>query len=337
MSNLFKNVACFTDLHAGLKSHERRHNDDCEDYIRWFIEEAKKRDCETCIFLGDFHHHRSTINVSTLNYTVSIMRMLDAAFEKVYMITGNHDLFYREKREINSLVMGEEFKNIVIVDEQLTEGDVTISPWLVGNEWKEIEKCKSKYMFGHFEIPGFYLNAKVEMADHGEIQRAHFKNQDYVFSGHFHKRQSSNNIHYIGNPFAHNFSDAWDNDRGAMFLSWGGTPEYVNWLDGPKYITCTLSELLSNTEAYLLPKTYAKVTLDIDVTYEEANFLRDTLSNSYDIRDFKLIESRESLEELDFSGEINFQTIDEIVAEQLMALDTNAFDKNKLLSIYNGL
>ena len=99
----FKKVACFTDIHFGMKGNSRIHNDDCEAFIYWFIEQAKSHGCETCIFLGDWHHHRSATNVSTMNYTVSNMERLGAAFEKVYVIMGNHDLFYREKREINSM------------------------------------------------------------------------------------------------------------------------------------------------------------------------------------------------------------------------------------------
>ena len=100
---MFKKVACFTDIHFGMKGNSRVHNDDCEAFIYWFIEQAKAHGCETCIFLGDWHHHRASTNVSTMNYTVSNMERLGKAFEKVYVIMGNHDLFYREKREINSM------------------------------------------------------------------------------------------------------------------------------------------------------------------------------------------------------------------------------------------
>ena len=86
-----------------MKGNSRIHNDDCEAFVKWFIETSKAEGCETCIFLGDWHHHRSSTNVSTMNYTVSNMERLGAAFEKVYVIMGNHDLFYREKREINSM------------------------------------------------------------------------------------------------------------------------------------------------------------------------------------------------------------------------------------------
>ena len=60
----FKKVACFTDIHFGLKGNSRIHNDDCETFIHWFIEQAKAHNCETCIFLGDWHHHRSKGSVT---------------------------------------------------------------------------------------------------------------------------------------------------------------------------------------------------------------------------------------------------------------------------------
>jgi len=335
--NLFKRAAVFTDIHFGNKHNSRVHNDDCEAFIDWFIEESKARNCDTCLFLGDWHHHRSNVNVSTLNYTMSNLRKLNNAFENVYVITGNHDLFYREKREIHSLIMGDEFKNIHIIDSPLIKGDVAIVPWLVDEEWKKVKSIKTKYMFGHFEIPGFRMNAQVEMPDHGEIKRGHFKNQDYVFSGHFHCRQAQDNIHYVGNPFGHNYGDSWDNERGGMFIEWGGKPEYVNWTDGPKYITCNLSNVLEDPDKYLKPKTYARISLDVSISYEEANFIKDTFTATYDMRELKLIHTRGEQEEHDFEGEIMFQTVDQIVVEQITNIDSNTFDATKLLDLYNGL
>lgn len=335
-NQLFKSAACFGDIHFGLKNNSRQHNDDCEAFVKWFIDEAKERGCETCIFLGDWHHHRANVNVSTLNYTMSNLKFLSEAFETVYVITGNHDLFYREKREINSLIMGKQYDNIVLVDEPVVIDDVAIVPWLVEDEWKKVRNFKAKYVFGHFEIPGFKMNAQISMPDHGGINKRHFTKPDYVFSGHFHKRQTESHIHYIGNPFGHNYSDAWDYDRGAMFLEWGGEPEYINWDKGPSYITCYLSDLMENSEEYLHDGVHARVTLDVDLTYEEANFLRETFMVNYDIREFKLIYDK-SEESYEFEGEITFQTIDQIVSEQLSNLDMGSFDRNTLIDIYNNL
>jgi len=230
LDNLFRKAACFTDIHFGNKNNSRQHNIDCEEFVKWFIAEAQERGCETCIFLGDWHHHRSSVNVSTLNYSVSNFRMLSEAFDDVYLLVGNHDLFYREKREINSFAFAKVHKNIHIINDDIVEeGNVALVPWLVGDEWKKMKKLKSKYVFGHFELPHFMMNAIVEMPDHGELKPEDFETADYVFSGHFHKRQVRGKVHYLGSPFAHNYADAWDDQRGAMFLEWGGEPLYVNY------------------------------------------------------------------------------------------------------------
>ena len=77
----FNKAACFTDIHFGNKNNSKQHNRDCADFVDWFIEQGK--DCETCIFLGDWHHHRSATNVSTMNYTVSNIERLGKVFENV--------------------------------------------------------------------------------------------------------------------------------------------------------------------------------------------------------------------------------------------------------------
>lgn len=337
MDKLFNSVACYTDIHLGAKHNSREHNDDCEEFLIWFIEQAKQRNCETCVFLGDFHHQRSSINVSTLNYTMRALELLSEAFDNVYMITGNHDLFYREKRDVHSLVVGKQFNNIHLIDTPFVSGDVAIVPWLVEDEWKSVKKIKTKYMFGHFEIPGFRMNAQISMPDHGQINKRHFTHQEYVFSGHFHCRQSEDNVHYIGNPFGHNYADAWDFNRGAMFLEWGGEPEYVDWENGPRYITCTMSELMENIEDYLCDKINIRVTLDTDVSYEDSQFIRELIEDSYDVRELKFIHSYSNEEEHKFDGEIEFQTVDQIVIEQLSNIESNTFDANMLVKLYNGL
>ncbi len=334
---LFKNVACFTDIHLGLKHNSRRHNNDCVNFVEWFIKQAKKRECETCIMLGDYHHHRASINVSTLNYSMKILGMLNKAFDKTYFIIGNHDLYYREKRELNSIPMAELFSNIRLINEIYKEGNVSIIPWLVGDEWKKVSKIKSKYMFGHFELPRFKMNAQVEMPDQGQLHGEDFQYQDYIFSGHFHKRQQKGIIHYIGNPFGHNYADTWDTDRGAMFLKWDGKPEYVNWEDGPRYIAMTLTDLLEDPDKYLNENTYAKIELNVDISYEEANFLRETFFDNYSIRELKFIPKYETPESGELMGDIKFETVDQIVIESIQTMESDTFKVDTLVKIYNDI
>jgi DNA repair exonuclease SbcCD nuclease subunit len=336
--NLFKKVAVFTDLHVGLKSNSATHLKDCEEFIDWFIEQAQKNNCETCIFMGDWSHNRNSLNLFTLDSSLRCLEKLGAAFEKFYWFPGNHDLFYKDKRDIHSSAFGRHIPGVTIIDSITTLDDVTLVPWLVGDEWKNISKVKSKYMFGHFELPLFYMNALVLMPDHGELQTNHFTHQDYVFSGHFHKRQNRDKVHYIGNAFPHNFADAWDDDRGMMVLEWGGTPQYIDWPNCPKFRTVKLSDLIDNQKTILKSKMYLKVLLDIPISYEEANFIKEDFTSRYDIREISLIQDKINLEgNVDENTEGMFESVDYIVTDNLTKIESDQFNTKILLEIYNDL
>lgn len=338
MKNLFKKCAAFTDLHIGLKSNSITHNKDCEEFVDWFIDTAKKEGCESCIFMGDWHNNRNSINLVTLDTSIRCLEKLGAAFEQFFWFPGNHDLFYKDKRDIHSSAFGRHIPGVTVVEKVTTIGDVTLVPWLVGDEWKTISQVKSRYMFGHFELPLFYMNAMVQMPDTGELQADHFTHQDYVFSGHFHKRQSRGKIHYIGNAFPHNFADTWDDARGMMVLEWGGEPKYIDWPDCPKYRTLKLSELIDQKDKIMKSKMNLKVHLDIDISYEEANFIKETFIEEHDIREISLIQDKTNLEgTVDDNPDAKFESVDQIVTEQLVNIDSKDFDKSVLLEIYNNI
>jgi hypothetical protein len=182
------------------------------------------------------------------------------------------------------------------------------------------------------------MNAMVQMPDHGTLQRTHFKNQEYVFSGHFHKRQNSNNIHYIGNAFPHNYADAWDDDRGMMLLEWGGKPEYRTWPNQPVYRTFKLSQLLDNPDEQLREGMHCRVTIDVPISFEEANFIKETLIPQYKLRELMLIPEKVEIEETNSTPiDINFESVDTIVMNQIDAIESDAFDKKLLLDIYRNL
>ena len=338
MTKPFNKAVCFTDIHFGLRNNSRAHNDDCENFIKWMIEEAKREGAETCLFLGDWHNNRSAVNVSTLNYTTSNIKRLSENFEKVYVIMGNHDLAYREKREINSLPFAKHLSNVHLIDEITNIGDMTIVPWLVGDEWETMKKLKSRYVFGHFELPHFKMNAMVEMPDHGGLNAGHFPNQELVFSGHFHKRQQRGNIVYMGNCFPHNYADAWDDERGCMFLEYGGQPDFRNWPGAPKFRTLTLTDAIDKHESLFDTQTFARVTIDVDISFEEATYIKEQWVNTYGMRELSLIPGKKEEHATEWTGgEIQFESVDAIVLNQIQAIDSTVIDRQMLTSIYQGL
>lgn len=338
MSNLFRKAAIFTDIHFGLKSNSTLHNEDCLNFVKWATAKAREEGCETAMFLGDWHNNRASINIVTLNYSLRALEHLNDNFDHVYFIPGNHDLYYRDKRDVQSVEWAKHLGNITIVNDWYSHGDVVIAPWLVGDDHKRIARMQGKYMFGHFELPGYLMNAMVEMPEHGELRREHFTGFEHVFSGHFHKRQTKKNITYVGNCFPHNYADAGDDERGLMILEWGQEPVYHAWPDQPKYRVFQLSDVLKHTENMLLPGMHVRVNLDIDISYEEATFIKETFIDTYKLREITLIPAKTTdLTEYEIQGNIEFESVDQIVTGQLTSIDSNQYNPNLLLDIYRNL
>jgi DNA repair exonuclease SbcCD nuclease subunit len=336
--NFFKKAAVFTDIHFGEKSNSKVHTADCVEYVDWFIDVAKANNCETAIFCGDWNHNRNNINISTMNVGLECLEKIGKSFEKTIFFPGNHDLYYKDRRDTNSIAFAKHVPGITVVTEPTVVDNVSLIPWLIGEEWRSISKLKSQYMFGHFELPLFMMNAMVQMPDTGELKDEHFGNNKYVFTGHFHKRQSRKNIHYIGNCFPHNFSDAWDDDRGMMVLEWNSDPVYINWPNAPLYRNLKLSQLIDNMDSMLKPKMHLKVTLDIDISFEEANFIKETVMSQYQIRECTLITETKSIEDINSKIEIGkFESIDQIVTNQIINIDSKNYDPNVLLEIYRNI
>jgi DNA repair exonuclease SbcCD nuclease subunit len=336
---LFKKAAVFTDIHYGMKGNSRVHNQDCEEFVDWFIKTAKDNGCETGIFCGDWNHNRNALNLTTMDSGLRALEKLGAAFEQFYMFAGNHDLYYKDKRDVKSTEFAKHIPGITVINETFVKDDVALVPWLVGDEWKSIPKIKSKYLFGHFELPSFYMNAMVQMPDNGELKSEHFVNQDYVFSGHFHKRQVLGKIHYIGNAFPHNYADAWDDARGMMILDKENNkePEYINWVNCPKYRTTTLSRLIDDKDTLVKDKMYLRVIIDLPISFEEATFIKESFIQEYNCRELTLVPQK-NVEEYNSNVDIGqFESVDQIVSNEIMSIDSDNYNKSLLLNIYSGL
>ncbi len=334
---LFKKVACFTDIHFGLKSNSQVHNQDCLDFVDWYIAKAKEEGCDTGIFLGDWHHNRNSLNITTMDYSLRALEKLGSSFDQFFFFPGNHDLYYKDKRDIHSVEFGKYIPGVTVIHKPTTIDEVTLCPWLVGDEWRSIHKQEGRYCFGHFELPKFFMNAMVQMPDHGELQVDAFKGFELGFSGHFHKRQQNENMIYIGNAFPHNYSDTWDDERGMMIMEWGGTPTYYSWPGQPTFRTIKLSELIDRADSIILPKQHLRVSLDIDISYEEANFIKEKFMGDYPIRELTLIPEKK---EIEISSNIDiqeFESVDQIVTSQIVNIESETYDSKVLLSIYNNL
>ena len=105
----------------------------------------------------------------------------------------------------------------------------------------------------------------------------------------------------------------------------------------PRYITIKISELLENAEKVLKPKMYVRTTLDIKISYEEANFIRETFIDKYKLRELQLIPEQIDQAQQPTVAVQKFDSVDQIVIKQLQGVDSETYDKNVLTAIYNDL
>jgi hypothetical protein len=122
-----------------------------------------------------------------------------------------------------------------------------------------------------------------------------------------------------------------------MILEWGKQPEYHTWPGQPTFRTTKLSDLIDRAGEIILPKTHLRVSLDIDISYEEASFIKEKFMGDYDIRELTLIPEKKEIEISNTIDLQSFESVDQIVTSQLLNIDSETYDSKILLSIYNNL
>lgn len=344
---MFKKAAVFGDLHLGDKSDSPVHNQDCLNYAKWFYERAKEEKVDAIIFVGDWFDNRSRLRLDTIDVGNVILRQL-LEVAPVYMIVGNHDMFFRNNRSVHSVDSYRDWEGVTIIDTPTVIDDVALVPYLVGTEYLEVLDMECKYMFGHFELPHFLMNSTIEFPDKGALKSDAFTHPEMVFSGHFHKRQLKTNknkipVWYIGSPFGHDFNDVDDEARGMMILEWDEQPRFINWLDGPLYQRFNTEQLVDMIENETLPeKTRPTSILEVKDTMglelEDISLIREeTVSH---IRELRMIQSSTNpgVDQEAEVDEIDGKDITTVVVEHLLQIDPRGsdIDPETLVKLFEG-
>lgn len=354
MNNKKKRGAYCTDIHFGKKGNSNEHNEDCLRYLKWFISKAQEYEVDYISFLGDWHENRSAINILTLNYSQQGAELLNSVGVPVYMVIGNHDLYYRHSREIFSVQHFNSLKNFNIFQNPTVVKDITddvlFSPYLFHQEYETLHQYKNVPLWaGHFEFKGFRLTGHSVVMKEGPDHTA-FKGPKHIWSGHFHQRQRKDNAFYIGNTFPMDYSDAGDFERGAMIYDHAKQEMFFeDWPDCPKYITGKLSQVLDN-QIVMHEQARMRVAIDVQVSYEDRLQLHQKYMTEYNLREFDMIESNDikqalteteldqaSLEVLEELQEQGTTSTDEIVVNLLKQIQTEQIDNDLLVNIYTNI
>lgn len=203
-------VCCISDIHIGVHQNSQLWLDICDDWGDWLVSELTKQGIRDIIICGDLFHYRDEIAVNTIHHVTDFLHKFDNF--NIIMLVGNHDAYYKDRSDVNSMSILSGWGNICVVDKEVythQHGDnrLAFAPW--GITADQIPECD--ILFGHFEIENFNLSQHF-VCKHGIKSRDLLSKTDMVITGHFHTREQrkykNGEIIYLGNPFQMDFGDA---------------------------------------------------------------------------------------------------------------------------------
>lgn len=220
-------IAILADTHFGARNDSPDFNAFFQKfYDTVFFPYVEKHNIKAVIHAGDVFDRRKYVNFHTLQscrqYFFDRLRELGMT---MYVIPGNHDTFFKNTNDVNSirLLLGE-YKNVHLLQQPTTidfdTTPISFIPWICQDNEAEVAKFirQDKYTpicIGHFELSGFDMFSGTTNTDGRD--RSFLSNYKMVLTGHYHHRSASDNIQYLGSPYGFTWSD-FDDPRGFHVL-----------------------------------------------------------------------------------------------------------------------
>src|SRR6056300_177832 len=336
-------IAFLNDTHCGIRNSSEIFLKNHEDfYSKVFFPYLLENDIKQIIHLGDYYDHRKFINFKAMNHNRKFfLEPLRKHGIKMDIIPGNHDTYYKNTNDLNSLkeLFGHYMNEVHIVMEP-TEMDydgfkIGLIPWINAENYDKtmqfIQNCKVDVIGAHLELSGFDLMRGVKATD--GMDHRMFNRFEMVISGHYHAKSQKDNVYYLGSQMEFFWSDA-------------GDPKYFHVLDTEtrQIEAVRNSYTLFEKVVYDDDKTEYN---DFDTSVFDGKFVKVVVVNkkdafifdrfidrvqNQDIHELKIAENFE-----DFSGDnvadddISFEDTGEMLNSYVDAVDTE-LDKDNIKS-----
>ena len=213
-------IAILNDTHCGIRNSSEIFLNNAEEfYNNVFFPECEKHGIKQIVHLGDYYDHRKFVNFKALNHNRRIF--LDQIRKRgmsMDIIPGNHDTFYKNTNELNSLkeCLGHYMNEVHIIMEptvmQYDSLKLGLLPWICQDNYdlcmNFIRDCRADWIGSHLELNGFEVMRGLTNK-HGMDPKL-FSRFEMVLSGHYHCSSKKDNIWYLGSQMEFFWSDAHD-------------------------------------------------------------------------------------------------------------------------------
>ena len=333
-------IAILNDTHCGIRNSSEVFLNNAEEfYNKVFFPECEKQNIKQIVHLGDYYDHRKFVNFKALNHNRRIF--LDQIRKRgmtMDIIPGNHDTFYKNTNELNSLkeCLGHYMNEVHIIMEptvmQYDSLRLGLVPWICQDNYdlcmNFIKDCKADWLGAHLELNGFEMMRGLTNK-HGMDPKL-FSRFEMVLSGHYHCSSQKDNIWYLGSQMEFFWSDAHD-------------PKYFHILDTE---TRKMEKIRNNNTLFekILYNDkeidYNKFDKDLTNKFVKVVVMDKTDPFTFDrfidnIQNQKIYELKIAENFNEFIGanvddeSMNFEDTAEIVDSYIDAVDTD-LDKNKI-------
>lgn len=213
-------IALLADTHTGIRNSSDIFLENAATFYReTFFPYCKEHEITQIIHLGDYYDNRKQLNIRSLWHNrKNFLEPMRAAGMKMDIFPGNHDTYYKNTNDVNSLkeVLGHYMNEIHIIQEPkvLEYGSTKIAmlPWINSSNYDKsiefVKTCSADILCGHLELSGFELMRGITNK-HG-MDHEIFSKFELVMTGHFHTKSQKDNVMYLGSQMEFYWSDAHD-------------------------------------------------------------------------------------------------------------------------------
>lgn len=271
-------ILLFSDIH--VHPHKKSHNrlNDCLKCLNWCFEQAVENNVDAVLFGGDLLHERQKIDSLTFTEVFKILEKYQHFNFKTYLLLGNHDMWFSNNWNVNSIYPFGALNNFETVCET-KHIDIAGSSWhfipYTHDPIKELEKLPtneitSSYLLAHIAIDGSKLNSSGSVSDvvieHDgdmtKVDRKLFNDYIHVFLGHYHSAQKlSKNIEYIGSPLQLSFGEAHESKHIVLLDTQTNKIKYIENNFSPKHFYIR-EDQIDNYDKELLNQSFVTIISD---------------------------------------------------------------------------
>jgi len=217
-------IAIITDTHWGVRNDHQAFLDNNKKFLDdTFFPFIDSHSIVDVIHLGDLVDRRKYLNINTAKrLRDDFIGPLHARGIRAHLTIGNHDTYYKNTNSVNSI--REFYKDDFTIYEQATTVEfdgvpILLMPWICDDNrdhaLESIRTTNAQICMGHLELSGFEMYRGSPLS-HGDDPSL-FNRFDLVCSGHYHRRSTSGNIHYLGSHAEFTWSD-YDDPKGFHIL-----------------------------------------------------------------------------------------------------------------------